>query len=234
MNDRDLMIEGTVRWSPHTERIGVRACGDRMELHVLDSDPIAVTTRVAPPGLARFLRGPRKEIRRELPTHRGYSFAPVAPDGETWTRIGVQTAKLKRLPPGEEVVPAQVAVASLSMLLEESHPLVGIHWSDGTHVIEVLVQNEFLYVVDPTDIDRMRDDVPWADFSPDGTGTSRPGIVRVPNSSPFDGSIALAAGGAMSTLRGIGNFVNPKPQTMRFPDGQLRTTIPNPRTQIAY
>lgn len=231
--DPNPIIEGSVRWSPHA-RIGARAVDSRIELHLLDSEPTVITTRVAPPGLARFLRGPKKEIRRELHTHRGYSFAPVAPDGETWSRIGIRTAKLARLLPGEEMVPAQVAVAALSMLLEESHPLVGIRWSDGKHIIEVLVQNEFLYVVDPNDIDRMRDDVPWADFSPAGTGTRRPGIARVPNSSPFAGSIALAAGGAMATVRGIGNFVNPKPQTMRLPDGQIRTTIPNPRTQTAY
>ena len=61
-----------------------------------------------------------------------------------------------------------------------------------------------------------------------------PGVETIPNPLAIDGAMALASGAALATARGCGNFVNPRPQTTRLPDGRQQVTIPNPATQVAY
>ena len=232
-------VEGVVRWSSMRRRIGANRIGDQTGIHWLESkDYVFLKTHVFPIGSTFFVRNTKKMVRRARQESEGRLFAQAAPPSVEANgivaQVGVHRRLLKKLQGGEEGAPPEIALAALTVLIDDVPEMVGIHWSDGTRDLEVIVKDGWLYCIDLKGVEAWRPLLPWFDFS--GGRSVRP-LQESRLDHPFESvgippAELLAAGGALASLRGGGTFVNPSPKPKKLANGQYALTLPNPSCQF--
>lgn len=217
---------GEVRWCAQASEICVEREGDdefRSRALGPDDEPL-VTARVLQPGSVRFIRHEANELERCLREKPGHTFTGVSQHDGLAIAACIETRRLRKVPPGVEVIPVEVALAYLSLWAHTDEEYVGVYWTDGVQVLRVVTRHSTLSGFEGVEIDRMASEMSWVDHS-DPDVVRRPPKNLIEGSCGFTGGAALAVGAATAAAKECGGFVNPKVQTVTR-NGVMTTTMP--------
>lgn len=231
MEERALTYGGDIGWTSQALKVCVERRGTeklRARPRRRDERPL-VTGRVLPPGAASLVTHDVNLVWQQVQEHAGYTATGVSHHDADVIVALVRTRLLRKLASGEEAVPAEVALAYLSMWADTDEECVGVHWNDGTQVLRVVTKQSALWLHTPRDVSRVASTIPWVDHSDPGIASSYRDMNVIPSICSFTGGAALAVGAAATAAMGCGGFVNPRAKPT-YDRGVL--TLTTPRNQI--